>query len=126
VFALCYEDDDALLNRLQPHNICEYSVFTIFNLFMYNHFIWTIFRPALRQFLIDGDFFIGAALSTTLTKLALRYVAQTTDKRKQNVSISFGYYFICFIMSSCKKCTRKVGIAKNENQSKQSCRIVNE
>jgi coatomer subunit beta len=45
-------------------------------------------RPALRQFLIDGDFFIGAALSTTLTKLALRYVAQTTDKRKQNIILS--------------------------------------
>ncbi|XP_050293271.1 coatomer subunit beta [Anthonomus grandis grandis] len=30
-------------------------------------------RPALRQYLIDGDFFIGAALATTLTKLALRY-----------------------------------------------------
>ncbi|XP_054261558.1 coatomer subunit beta isoform X1 [Macrosteles quadrilineatus] len=30
-------------------------------------------RPALRQYLMDGDFFIGAALGTTLTKLALRY-----------------------------------------------------
>jgi len=34
---------------------------------------------------MDGEFFIGAALATTLTKLALRYVAQTHDKRKQNV-----------------------------------------
>jgi len=34
---------------------------------------------------MDGDFFVGAALATTLTKLALRYVAQTPDKRKQNV-----------------------------------------
>lgn len=30
-------------------------------------------RPPLRQYLMDGDFFIGAALGTTLTKLALRY-----------------------------------------------------
>jgi len=36
---------------------------------------------------MDGEFFIGAALATTLTKLALRYVAQTPDKRKQNVCI---------------------------------------
>lgn len=36
---------------------------------------------------MDGDFFIGAALSTTLTKLALRYVAQTPDPKKQNVSL---------------------------------------
>jgi len=42
-------------------------------------------RPPLRQFLMDGEFFIGAALATTLTKLALRYIAQTPDKRKQNV-----------------------------------------
>ncbi|KAF5300461.1 hypothetical protein FQA39_LY02260 [Lamprigera yunnana] len=30
-------------------------------------------RPPLRQYLMDGDFFIAAALGTTLTKLALRY-----------------------------------------------------
>lgn len=27
----------------------------------------------MRQYLVDGDFFIGAALASTLTKLALRY-----------------------------------------------------
>lgn len=47
--------------------------------------LFWIDRPPLRQFLMDGEFFIGAALATTLTKLALRYVAQTPDKRKQNV-----------------------------------------
>ncbi|XP_044257783.1 coatomer subunit beta [Tribolium madens] len=30
-------------------------------------------RPPLRQYLIDGDFFIGASIASTLTKLALRY-----------------------------------------------------
>ena len=43
-------------------------------------------RPPLRQYLLDGDFFVGAALSTTLTKLALRYVDITEDAKKQNVS----------------------------------------
>lgn len=42
-------------------------------------------RPIMRQYLMDGDFFIGAALSTTLMKLALRYIALTTDKKHQNV-----------------------------------------
>lgn len=42
-------------------------------------------RPPLRQFLADGDFFIGAALSTTLTKLALRFATLTQDKQKQNM-----------------------------------------
>jgi coatomer subunit beta len=31
---------------------------------------------------------VGAALSTTLTKLALRFVTQTTDKRKQNAFLA--------------------------------------
>jgi len=39
---------------------------------------------------MDGEFFTGAALATTLTKLALRYVAQTPDKRKQNVRVCLG------------------------------------
>lgn len=30
-------------------------------------------RPPLRQYLMDGDFFIAAAVGTTVTKLALRY-----------------------------------------------------
>lgn len=30
-------------------------------------------RPPLRQYLIDGDYYIGAALGTTFTKLGIRY-----------------------------------------------------
>ncbi|KAK6637472.1 Coatomer subunit beta [Polyplax serrata] len=41
-------------------------------------------RPPLRQYLIDGDFFIGAALGTTLAKLALRYNALVKDSIKRN------------------------------------------
>lgn len=45
-------------------------------------------RPPLRQCLMDGEFFVGAAMATMLTKLALRYVAQTSDKRKQNAFLA--------------------------------------
>jgi len=42
-------------------------------------------RPPLRQYLMDGDFFIGAALGTTLAKLALRYGALSgVDTKKAN------------------------------------------
>ena len=34
--------------------------------------------------MMDGDFFIGAALGTTLAKLALRYMSLTSDSKKQN------------------------------------------
>lgn len=41
-------------------------------------------RPPLRQYLMDGDFFIGSALGTTLTKLSLRYILLLSDAKKYN------------------------------------------
>jgi len=41
-------------------------------------------RPPLRQYLMEGDFFVGAALSTTLTKLALRYIDVVDNPKRQN------------------------------------------
>ncbi|XP_013392181.1 coatomer subunit beta [Lingula anatina] len=41
-------------------------------------------RPPLRKWLMEGDFFIGAALANTLTKLALRYTQVVTEPRRQN------------------------------------------
>lgn len=34
---------------------------------------------------MDGDFYVAASLATTLTKVALRYVAIVQDKKKHNV-----------------------------------------
>ena len=59
----------------KPQSINRYIVDVVF----------PIFRPILRQYLMDGDFFTGAALSTSLTKLALRYISLTEDVTKQNV-----------------------------------------
>ncbi|XP_060079498.1 coatomer subunit beta-like [Ylistrum balloti] len=41
-------------------------------------------RPPMRQYMMDGDFFVGASLATTLTKLALRYVNNTDNIKRQN------------------------------------------
>lgn len=41
-------------------------------------------RPALVQYMMDGDFFIGASLATTLAKLALRYKTLETNIQKSN------------------------------------------
>lgn len=39
-------------------------------------------RPPLRQYLMDGDFFIGTTLASTLAKLALKYLDwETNDVR---------------------------------------------
>ncbi|XP_066251083.1 coatomer subunit beta [Euwallacea similis] len=41
-------------------------------------------RPPLRQYLVDGEFFIGAAIASTLTKLALRHGNLTpSDQRNR-------------------------------------------
>ena len=39
----------------------------------------------MRQYLLDGEFFVGAAIACTLTKLALRYLDIEEDKEKHNV-----------------------------------------
>lgn len=52
-----------------------------------------MFRPPLRGFLMDGDFYVAASLATTLTKLALRYVDIVQDKKKQNVSLFYYRFF---------------------------------
>lgn len=41
-------------------------------------------RPPLRQYLIDGDFFIGTALAATVTKLVLKYFDVEPDVTKAN------------------------------------------
>ncbi|XP_059482364.1 coatomer subunit beta isoform X2 [Neocloeon triangulifer] len=41
-------------------------------------------RPPMRQMLMDGEFFVGAALGTTLTKLALRFSLLVSDAKKRN------------------------------------------
>lgn len=56
-------------------------------------------RPPLRQYLLDGEFFVGAAIACTLAKLALRYLDMEEDKEKQNVSlwlhyINFSSFFV--------------------------------
>ncbi|GAB6021950.1 Coatomer subunit beta [Chamberlinius hualienensis] len=41
-------------------------------------------RPPLRQYFLDGDFYIATALATCLTKLALRYITLIEDPQHQN------------------------------------------
>lgn len=45
-------------------------------------------RPPLRGYLMDGEYFVGAALSSTLVKLALRYSELVSDPKKQNSFIA--------------------------------------
>ncbi|XP_059617605.1 coatomer subunit beta [Phlebotomus argentipes] len=41
-------------------------------------------RPPLRQYFMDGDFFVGTTLAATLTKLVLRYMDVEANEQKHN------------------------------------------
>jgi len=41
-------------------------------------------KPQLRAFLLEGEFFLGAALATSMTKLALRYAEVSSDVAGRN------------------------------------------
>ena len=43
-------------------------------------------KPPLRKFLLDGDYFVGAALAAALAKLVLRLLeSDAPDKEKNSV-----------------------------------------
>ncbi|KAL3881649.1 hypothetical protein ACJMK2_028061 [Sinanodonta woodiana] len=55
-------------------------------------------RPPLRGYLMEGDFFVGAALATTLTKLSLRYANITKDEKKKNSFIAESMFIMATII----------------------------
>lgn len=77
--------DEDRSERAQSHSRCDWSVLKKVLAANDNHLLLSL-RPPLRGFLMDGDFYVAASLATTLTKVALRYVAIVQDKKKQNVS----------------------------------------
>ena len=42
--------------------------------------------PPLRGYFLEGQFFVAAALASTLTKLAIRYLHQVAEPQSKNVS----------------------------------------
>jgi coatomer subunit beta len=55
-------------------------------------------QPSLRTFLLDGDFFIGAALATSLCKLVIRYIDFEGDSTKQNRFCAEAMFIIASIL----------------------------
>jgi hypothetical protein len=55
----------------------------------------------LRQYLMDGDFFIGTTLASTLTKLALKYLDwESHDVRKHSFTHKSDYCSFSIIFRS--------------------------
>jgi coatomer subunit beta len=55
-------------------------------------------QPSLRTFLLDGDFFIGASLATSLCKLVIRYMSFEQDSTKQNRYCAEAMFIIASIL----------------------------
>jgi coatomer subunit beta len=55
-------------------------------------------QASLRTFLLDGDFFIGAALATSLCKLVIRYMEYEYDSTKQNRFCAEAMFIIASIL----------------------------
>ncbi|KAK9497790.1 hypothetical protein O3M35_003713 [Rhynocoris fuscipes] len=55
-------------------------------------------RPPLRQYLMEGDFFIGASVASTLAKLALRYISRVDDPALQNAFCTESMLIIASIL----------------------------
>lgn len=55
-------------------------------------------RPPLRSYLMEGDFFIGASIASSLAKLALRYISMVPEPRKQNSFVAESMLIITSII----------------------------
>ncbi|CAJ0961232.1 unnamed protein product [Ranitomeya imitator] len=71
-------------------------------------------RPPLRGFLLDGDFFVAASLATTLTKIALRYVALVPEKKKQNSFVAESMLLMATILHLGKSSLPKKPITDDD------------
>ncbi|EPQ20021.1 Coatomer subunit beta [Myotis brandtii] len=71
-------------------------------------------KPPLRGFLLDGDFFVAASLATTLTKIALRYVALVQEKKKQNSFVAEAMLLMATILHLGKSSLPKKPITDDD------------
>ncbi|XP_072164945.1 coatomer subunit beta-like [Diadema setosum] len=78
-------------------------------------------RPALRGFLMDGDFFVGACLATVLTKLALRYLELTKDQKRQNAFLAEAMLIMATIIHLGKSGLAKTNITDDDVDRIATC-----
>lgn len=86
-------------------------------------------RPPLRQYLIDGDFYTGAALGTTFTKLGIRYaeIWNDQDSIKANQFCVNLMLILTYILKLGKSgiCSKSIGI-DDEDKISESIKILND
>lgn len=85
-------------------------------------------RPTLRGFLLQGNFFIAAALARTLTKLTLKYLKLVNDNQiKQNRFLAEAMYIMSSVLHYGKSGLTKKAINEDDNDSINIClRVIAE
>jgi len=78
-------------------------------------------RPPLRKYLMEGDFFIGAALAGTLTKLALRYAELEPSEARQNRFTAECMLVIASILHLGRSGLPEKAITKDDEDRMQLC-----
>ncbi|XP_067142294.1 coatomer subunit beta [Centruroides vittatus] len=71
-------------------------------------------RPPLCGYLMEGDFFVGGALSSSLAKLALRYLHLVNDPKKQNAFIAEAMLIMVSIIHLGKSGLPKKNITEDD------------
>jgi len=71
-------------------------------------------RPSLRQFFMDGDFSLAGALSTSLTKQALRFLGVCDDQQRQNWFVAKCTYILTCVLHLGKSGLPKTSISDDE------------
>jgi coatomer subunit beta len=80
-------------------------------------------RPTFRGFLLQGNFFIAAALARTLTKLTLKYIKLVGDEQlvKQNRFIAESIFIMASIMHYGKSGLPKKAINEDDSDTINVC-----
>eukprot|EP00794_Sanderia_malayensis_P017073 gene17073-18793_t len=78
-------------------------------------------RPPLRSYLMDGDFFVGSAIGSTLTKLALRYTELENDAKKKNSFCAEAMLIISSIIHLGKSGLPKTAISEDDVDRLATC-----
>ena len=78
-------------------------------------------RPTFRGFLLQGNFFIAAALARTLTKLALKYVRLESGSLKQNRFVAEAVFILASILHYGKSGMPKKPISEDDTDTIYAC-----
>ena len=79
-------------------------------------------RPTFRGFLLQGNFFIAAALARTLTKLSLKYIKLVDGNSvKQNRFIAESIFIIASVMHYGKSGMPKKPISEDDSDTMYVC-----